>query len=831
MRLQSKFILLLVPLIVVPLLVLGATAYREVRDIAEKRAIEQMTLLLDQMQHQVRSRIDTAVASVQLFSNHTLVHKYALTDDEFQRFSVLQRPLLSQFGRFQQAFPDYHTIRFIDPDGFESARWSRNDAVETLSLDGELDDAFLAQLSATVDEDRAFFLPPHDDGLPRLIAVTDLRLVNDIDTDPSAPVRLRGYLAVTVELSGLAEQLRNRQVLRNGTVMLIDGESRILLGPGPGESWSGRNGAVPEAIQGLMTDSDGLPQRGQWDGIPAVVQTRTVHGEGIRLLAVVPESDIKAAEQSLGRQMLAITVGAVVITPILVLLALGRLVVTPLVRLSSAADSIGEGKLTTAVPVGGSDEVGMLTRRFDSMRIRLDEMHRKLSHQAYHDSLTALPNRRLLQEVLDHALPEARRYDERIAVLFLDLDEFKRINDTRGHAVGDMLLQNIAQRLSDGLRDEDYLATVTEPCADLISRIGGDEFIILINRLSEGRDAGRIADRLLKLIARPFTIEGSEFTIGASIGIAVFPDDSGSADDLIRCADIAMYEAKSRGRNRIMFYSPDLDGEFRLRARMEERLRTAISEKRLSLHYQPQVDTVSGRINGVEALARWYDEESGWIPPSQFIPVAESAGMIAPLTRWALEEACNQARAWDNAGLPAITVAVNVSGSEIVNATIVEAVQAALDESGLEPGRLMLEVTESTLIDADDAAVQTFDRLRAMGVGLALDDFGTGYSSLSYLRRFRFNRIKIDRNFVAAMDSGHGDPALVNAIISMAHELDMAVVAEGVETETQLEILRAHDCESVQGYLFSRPLDATSIHRLLLDEFPFANRCAVHSTH
>ncbi len=810
MQLRLKFVLLVLPLVVVPLLLLGAVAYTEVRVLARERAIEEMNLLLDKFEEQFRLKQEAALASVRIFSNRALVHKYALTEDLPQRAAVLQTPLLKQFAEFQSAFPSYSVIRFVQPDGNVAAEWKRNVNPDELFETPSIGEAFRAELAATSGRPRAFFLPGKDKEPTRLIAAVDLRLVDNIDTDPTAEPQLRGYLAVTVDLSTIAGQIHERRVGKQGALMLVDTDGTLLLGAEAPASAFGSD--VPEA---LLADASDI-WRGNWEGVRTVVRSRSIE-PGLRLLAALPAHEIQAAGRDLGRSVLAITVAAVVVIPALILFALGRLVVRPLQRLSHAADRIGEGELDTAVPAVGGGEVGVLGRTLDSMRERLAIMNREFAHQAQHDSLTGLPNRRLLDEYLIHALPEALRHGYRLAVLFLDLDGFKQINDNQGHAAGDALLRGLARRLLGSVRDEDYVAADRDPEPDLISRIGGDEFIVLVGHLHTAEEAGRVAHRILETVRRPLDVEGAQFVVSASIGIAVFPDDGESSGDLLRRADTAMYQAKGQGKNQVAFYSSALDDLFRSRARMEDKLRKAIFEGGLSLHYQPQVDVETGRIVGFEALARWHDAEAGWVGPAQFVPLAEKSGLIGPLTRHLLQRACWQVRTWQEEGLAVVPVSVNVSGEQIISGEIVDMVDEALAATGVDPGVLRLEVTESTLIKADARSVQAFHRLHDMGIRLCLDDFGTGYSSLNYLRRYAFDVLKIDRSFVDAIGVEESDPALIVAMITMADALGLRVVAEGVETACQLEFLRRAGCDTVQGYLFSRPVEVRRARTLLAD--------------
>jgi diguanylate cyclase (GGDEF)-like protein len=426
---------------------------------------------------------------------------------------------------------------------------------------------------------------------------------------------------------------------------------------------------------------------------------------------------------------------------------------------------------------------------------------------AYFDTVTGLPNRVQFRHALDEALQDARRHGTKLAVLFLDLDRFKRINDTLGHARGDHLLQIFAERLAHGVRRSDTVARGDRHGErSTVARLGGDEFTILLRRIEGGDDAARVAGRILEALGAPFDLGGHEVVVDASIGIALYPDDARNADGLLMHADLAMYHAKARGRANFQFYHQDLNARAMERLWLESELRRALTLEQLTLEFQPQLDLVSGRVIAVEALLRWHHPERGRIPPDTFIPLAEESGLIGPIGAWVLHTACAQAKTWFDQGLGDIRVAVNISSEQLRQAHFVDQVARALADSGLPPRLLELEITESTAMAEPETMVLRLTELKRMGIDLAIDDFGTGYSSLAYLQRFPLDRLKIDRSFVRHVVSSANAAGIVTAIIAMAHQLSFEVIAEGVETEDQLAFLRAHGCDQAQGYLASPPL-------------------------
>ncbi|HEU4816777.1 putative bifunctional diguanylate cyclase/phosphodiesterase [Janthinobacterium sp.] len=448
--------------------------------------------------------------------------------------------------------------------------------------------------------------------------------------------------------------------------------------------------------------------------------------------------------------------------------------------------------------------IGLIAYLTDITERKLAE--ERLHHLAYYDPLTSLPNRTLLAKLVDQALSVAQRSKMLGCVLFIDLNRFKLINDTLGRRIGDELLRQVSLRFRQALRDQ-----------DLVARLGGDEFAVGLFDIGQHFEASMVSQKLLASLVEPFLIEGHDLRVGASIGISVYPQDGQDAETLLRLADIAMYRAKQDSGGEaesVAFYSQDMNLGMQARMRLETGLRQALSEQQLLLHYQPKYALGSGRIIGAEALVRWHHPQHGMIPPAEFIPLAESTGLVVQVGEWVLEAACAQAQAWKLAGLPPIRLAVNVSAREFT-AALPARVAATLARYGLEAAWLELEITESTLMHNIERVIGIMDRITALGVALSLDDFGTGYSSLSYLKRFPIDTLKIDRSFTTGIPTDASDCAIASTIISIAQQLHHKVIAEGVETAEQLAFLKSSGCDEVQGYLFSRPLPAVEFEKAL----------------
>ena len=431
-------------------------------------------------------------------------------------------------------------------------------------------------------------------------------------------------------------------------------------------------------------------------------------------------------------------------------------------------------------------------------------VEKRVQFLAYYDSLTGLPNRSLLQDRLVQAIAGAHRRDEHAAVLFLDLDRFKIINDSLGHGIGDLLLKSVAERLKRQTRDQ-----------DTVCRMGGDEFIIVLSSIRDEADAAIVAERIVSAIDSDFDIQGRTLKVSCSLGISIYPEHGIDSEALIKNADAAMYGAKESGRNRFLFFTKEMNAKVVERSILEHDLRLAIERHEIFLMYQPQVEIRTGKIVGLEALVRWQHPVLGLVQPDKFIHVAENSGLILPIGDWVLRSACSQVRAWQAVGLPPVTVAVNVSSMQVHQENFRDLVQQALCETGIPPQYLELELTESLLTTNAELMFSVLNEMKKMGVKLAIDDFGTGYSSLSQLRQFPVGKLKIDRSFIRDVESSPDAAVIATAVISLAKTLNLKVIAEGVETDGQLAFLRSHDCDEMQGYYFSRPLLGKDIPELL----------------
>jgi diguanylate cyclase len=543
-----------------------------------------------------------------------------------------------------------------------------------------------------------------------------------------------------------------------------------------------------------------------------VVRDISLHGRLLGTLVIQEESQLLRTHSSWLLATVLLIMGGTFLVAYAISSRLQHLISTPLLNLVDLMRQVSVSKdyaLRAVKP--SNDEVGLLCDGFNEMLAEIEErneiLRQRQSHLqqlAHFDSLTRLPNRTLFYDRLSQALHYAHRTKENVAVIFIDLDHFKDVNDTLGHRVGDLLLKDVADRLVDLIRG-----------SDTVARLGGDEFTIFAQDVGNPGNACRVAQKIVEVFAEPFQLDGQQVYITASIGVTMYPTDGETVDELLKNADLAMYQAKEKGKNAFHLFNQDMQQRASQRLLLGNDLRHALEAGELSVCYQPKIDLLTGRLTGVEALVRWQHPLQGPIPPSSFIPLAEETGLIFPLGEWVLRTACQQGQAWQAAYGQGLRVAVNLSAVQFKRQDVVRTIGSILQETGLGPEFLEVELTETTLMQGNESTIKALLELRQMGIGIAIDDFGTGYSSLSYLRRFPIDTLKIDKSFTWNITKNEHDSVIIAAIIAMARGLKLNVVAEGVETVDQLRYLQEHGCNEVQGYLLSRPVPAHELDGLI----------------
>lgn len=502
----------------------------------------------------------------------------------------------------------------------------------------------------------------------------------------------------------------------------------------------------------------------------------------------------------------------------LLLLKLRESITFPLRNLSTLMETvIQKNDYSLRANNDSDDEIGILSQGFNKMLAHIQVNDEKLAHElserhrtakyldklAYYDTTTELPNRHYFHQQLDRAVKHAITTKQKMVLLFLDLDNFKIVNDTLGHTTGDLLLKQASARLSNVLRQDDY-----------ICRIGGDEFAIIIENISNIDDVSIVTEKCIQSLTNPFVFEGHKFFIGVSIGISICPDDAVTANTLLVNADMAMYEVKLRGKNNYQFFNSEMNDSHSRKFQLESDLRHAIKQDQMELYYQPQVNSQNALLTGAEALMRWNHPEKGLISPDEFIPIAEETGLILSLGEWLIKTACRHGKQLVESGLKDITIAINISGIQIREVTFVDQISDALTRSGLDPSHLELELTESILMNDSTLVIDKVNQLKGLGVHVAIDDFGTGFSSMNYLKSFPITKLKIDKSFISGLPQNSDDMAITMAIIALAHGMNIKVVAEGVEHEDQVDFLRSHACDVLQGYYYAKPMPFNELLQL-----------------
>ncbi len=808
MNLQTKILGFLIPLVVVPLVVVGWIAYQQLRSTNFEKTVSQVETILDQLAFSLRSELEGAKANTHLLGNATVLKRYLLTTDENNRYALLQPALLRLLHSYLDAHPSYHDIAVIYPNGEEDTRVTRG-VFPLQPVDTPTPRAARDILALPTERGADAFLSFENNGEATLSVVHKV-FIRDPSLDPIAsPAEFRGYLVLAIALDFLKAQLEFSSVDTQGFVVLTDPDGAVILA----DETPPMDIRMPERLERAVFESENRFRLVTIAGEPHYAMSRSL-AAGLHAVALVSEAQISAVTSRLALAVFLVTLVAVAFTAAVIIVTTRYLFIKPIQQLTDASQEIGRGNLAAPVAVSGTGEFAKLAESFRQMALSLHASNEQIRFVAYHDALTGLPNRRMFKEHLSHAIARARRGREKIALLFLDLDNFKYVNDTLGHHAGDRLLSDFAKRVDYCVRGGDYLAHLhPDERFGMVARLGGDEFVILLTRIEKISDVQKVAERVVSTLSEPFSVEFTEFYITASLGITVFPDDAEDTDALIKNADIAMYHAKEQGRNNYQFFSEAMNQAAYERASVERALRQALELGELELYYQPQVDIRSGAIIGLEALLRWNSSEYGSVPPGRFVPLAEETGLVRLIGRWVVQEVMRQLAQWRQDGFD-VRVSVNISSLQVN----VEDLSPFLGHS---PGvaAMDIELTETSLLRGTDHAVALLRQIRDQGTSISLDDFGVGYSSLSQLRKLPIDRLKIDRSFIHDLSEQGDNAAIVAAILAMARTLNLQVIAEGVETDAQLGFLKHHGCNVVQGFIYSKPVPAADIPALLSRRF------------
>lgn len=813
LKLQSKILLVVAPSVILPMLVAAWVAYVQLHQHAEQDLMREVDLVLERISSELRTRINAARANAALFAGADLLERYLLTDSEYERYELMQPALLRLLSSYQAAHPGYYEARVVLTDGFEDLRVTAR-GLPNQSVYVDDDPIYEAATSQTTDPFAGVYRNP-DNGQPSLLVSKRIELA-PTDADPTlARPELRGYLMLTASLDFLRQDIEHTRIGASGHLLLVDSTGEQVF-PGATPVDSASLGPLMNDLRLAMTQRRLVQARiGEIDS--------QIHGtplaKDLYLLALLPDSEFTEPGRRLGAGIAAHAVATVLLVATLLLLVLRALVVNPIAKLTRVTRDIGKGSLHVSLGLDRGDEIGELANAFEEMGRGLQKRGEQVQHLAFHDSLTGLPNRHMFGQFLTTSVARSRSRQQQFALLFLDLDNFKHVNDSLGHHAGDRLLKEITSRIRGCLEKFELLAK-REPADNTatVARLGGDEFIVLLPGLTRASEAAQVAELLLAELCKPVQLDGYDFRIGASIGITIYPDDADDAETLVRNADLAMYQAKSGGKNTHRFYAPSMNQRVVERVAMEQALRQALEREELELHYQAQVEPISGTLLGAEALLRWNHPERGPVAPQELIATAEECGLIAPIGEWIVTEACRRNRLWQQRGLPKLAVAVNLSSQQLARGKLDRLIDEALQRAGLAPEFLEIEITESSVMQAEHDIALTLAALKAMGVRISLDDFGTGYSSLSALHRLPIHALKIDRSFVRTVPANRDAVAIATTIIQLAKSLGLQTTAEGVESAEQLTFLRQQGCDRIQGYHVCRPLAAAEFEQFLRRE-------------
>ncbi|MFT5893524.1 MAG: putative signal transduction protein with EAL and GGDEF domain, partial [bacterium] len=827
MKLQRKLFLAIVPALVAAMFSLAWVVYGELRENSESELIRQIDLLENQILNQTNAIVDTAIANARLFANSNLIKRYVRNSDESERYELMQPALLRLFGSYRQSYPLYNEIQLLMPDGYEDTRLA--DIAKGNLTDEEAEGEFFKSMQASTDEHYVAFVTDTDDGSQvfkigyRIV----LDNVNELWSENASS--LFGYLVVTIDIGSIKSFVTRQAIGKSGYMYLSDGNGRIVFHPT--QSMIGRRVSSFNELVAFSQEGSNTATVGKEMGnnirffVPTGNDVNMTHSiklhDNLFLISSLPESELVSLSRELAIATAAITAVLIAFTTFFLWVIMRALILMPIAALQRTAIAIGNGKFDETADLTNkrSDEIGELKSAFFNMNTKLSasmqelqQSHTQIEQLAYLDSLTMLPNRRCISNVLQEAIKKCHQKGTSLAVMFLDLDEFKRINDLLGHEIGDELLQEVAERLlrCDTVCDVSA-AEPADPSTDVttkqyhVARLGGDEFVILVLDLLDTNLAAVIAEQVIKALSEPVSLRNQHFTIGCSIGIALYPEHAQDIEGLFKCSDMAMYDVKRNDKNSFRFFDDEIRVQVQATVRIERDLQLALERDELFLVYQPQICAKTSVTIGAEALIRWQHPERGLVSPDSFIKVAEATGLIGPIGKWVINSACAQWRQWMDDGLQPTRISINISPRQFSLYNIVEVVEKALRTNSIPAHCLEIEITESCMMEATDEVIGALQTLRATGVRVAMDDFGTGYSSLSALTTLPIDTLKIDRMFVTDVSNNSDNAHVISAVLCLANDLGLETVAEGVETEQEKLFLIDKGCDILQGFLLSKP--------------------------
>lgn len=798
MKLLLKMLAWLVPLVLLPVFAVAILSYQSLQQVASEQANSQLHQITEDVRAQVASTTDRARNNIDVISHDMMLHDYLRANDQ-SRYTLLQAPLLRKFKDLQTAYPEYLTLQLHLESG---ERTAYRNLKEAPALGDTLVDAIIKQLQN--QPQGAIVVVPEDFSKekPYLVvakAVTGRKHANN----PGVLVTL-GFVVATLDGKFLPEMLNSNALQQDVIYMLLDRfDNRLLSNDNTNTNElldlakaSYKNGHDKNAALFVYKDTQYLVQHLELMA-------------GLEFVAIKPLAMLTRATENLKKMVSLVSITVASLAIIILYFIITHIITRPLSKLQKATKLMASGMLDVDIDVKQSDEVGDLAIALGDMSRQLKRSTEQIQELAYFDTLTGLPNKVSFLDGVRGLIQQAATNENMMAVLFFDLDNFKTINDSLGHHCGDELLMTVGTRLRECIRGSDMIQNAhnlqRETKGSMLARMGGDEFTLALANIYEPQQASKVAIRILTKLAMPFYLNESEVFVGASIGIAVYPRDGDTPDALLKHADIAMYEAKSRGKNNFQYFDQGMNDPINERLSLESAMRAAIEHREFQLYYQPKVPVGEERSFEFEALLRWKHPQRGFVSPAIFIPIAEETGLIQQIGDWIFDTACEQIRRWIDQGYENVRVSVNLSPVQMNYGNPIGIVTQSLKKYDILPHHLEIEITESGLMRNEQNATAILQHLKETGIRIALDDFGTGYSSLAYLRRFPIDVLKIDRAFVKDVESDPVSTKVLDAVIALAKSLDLAIVAEGVETLAQLQFLTERKCDLIQGYVYARP--------------------------
>ncbi|ART82462.1 hypothetical protein CBP31_07345 [Oceanisphaera profunda] len=797
MQLKPKIALWLLPLLLVQALVLIGTSYHLYQDYVREQIQVQTKDSLLQVRSTLQAKLKVIEADSAILANNVVLNRYLMTEENI-RAHVMHNVLAKEFESFMSVYSEYQEISLLMPDGYEELALLLDDSLNQ-SDDESNTSYFKAIQTANTDYKVCIIIDP-DTGRWMLISLRKLVLHNPVERTQNSQGELQGYLVIKSNLDFFNPIVNNNNLFSEGFSLLYHGDGTRVLQLGDTRLSTAGLSTLATLRQETSDDAIHYKENFILDAQPYLVGHMPLMDD-LYFSIGWPASELHQLLWEVGSSSIKYTLAVTLFSMLLLYWLLNRLLINPIQQLGHAARQLGNG-FGWNFDSRSNDEITSLANRVRDMGQALLEQKRELHEIAYLDSLTRLPNRRQLLEELDKHYANSGGGPPTIALLFLDLDEFKNINDTLGHETGDAMLMAVARCIEQVLPNANALEHKNYP---LLARLGGDEFTILLRNIRERSEAEAVAQRIIQALNSPLMVANKELRIGVSIGISLAVEAGDSVSELLKNADLAMYDAKHHGKNTYRFFCRSTALASLRNLEIKDDLHKAIDHNELQLAYQPQICARSGRLVGCEALLRWHHPDKGWIPPDVFIPVAEQSGLILPLGRWVILEVCQQIKAWQDQGKIVPRVSVNVSFVQLLREDMPRLLQDCLTQQHLPPSSLTIEVTESSIMQGE-VAIARLRKIRDTGVRIALDDFGTGYSSLSALKGLPIDELKIDKSFVTDLNQGSDGKAIMSAVIAMAKQLNLAVVAEGVENEFELAYLQQKGVDIIQGYYFSKPL-------------------------